>query len=167
MVAVMLENRLELLAILAALSKLGTIGALINTTRRGKVLAHSLNLVEPGFQLVGGELLAAFDEIAEHLDRELPAYAAPLFIRRLGEVATTGTFKYQKSELPKSPTTPRAWTSPCWSACPPATASRCSRRRCTRPSWTSGCVSESWPGGTANPAQPRFAAPATVRRRRS
>ncbi len=44
-VAVMLENRVELLAILAALAKLGAIGALVNTTQRGKVLVHSLNLV--------------------------------------------------------------------------------------------------------------------------
>ncbi|WP_162963027.1 AMP-binding protein, partial [Pseudomonas aeruginosa] len=42
-VAVMLENRVELLAILAALAKLGAIGALVNTTQRGKVLVHSLN----------------------------------------------------------------------------------------------------------------------------
>jgi citronellyl-CoA synthetase len=67
-VAVMLENRLELLAILAALSKLGAVGALVNTTQRGKVLAHSLNLVKPGFMLIGDELLAAFDEVAGQLD---------------------------------------------------------------------------------------------------
>ncbi|MBA4243766.1 MAG: long-chain-acyl-CoA synthetase [Pseudomonas sp.] len=66
-VAVMLENRLELLAILAALSKLGAVGALINTTQRGKVLAHSFNLVKPGFLVIGDELLGAFEEIAAQL----------------------------------------------------------------------------------------------------
>ncbi len=66
-VAVMLENRLELLATLAALSKLGAVAALINTTQRGKVLAHSFNLVKPGFLVIGDELLGAFDEIAEQL----------------------------------------------------------------------------------------------------
>lgn len=69
-VAVMLENRLELLAILAALSKLGAVGALINTTQRGKVLAHSFNLVEPGFLVIGDELLGAFDEIAAQLHNQ-------------------------------------------------------------------------------------------------
>lgn len=59
-VAVMLENRLELLAILAALSKLGAVGALINTTQRGKVLAHSFNLVNPGFLVIGDELPGRF-----------------------------------------------------------------------------------------------------------
>ncbi|NMZ69379.1 citronellyl-CoA synthetase [Pseudomonas peli] len=74
-VAVMLENRLELLAILAALSKLGAVGALVNTTQRGKVLAHSLNLVKPGFMLIGEELLTAFNEIAEQLDNpQTPRY---------------------------------------------------------------------------------------------
>ncbi|HEX5841710.1 MAG TPA: long-chain-acyl-CoA synthetase, partial [Pseudomonas sp.] len=74
-VAVMLENRLELLAILAALSKLGAVGALVNTTQRGKVLAHSLNLVKPGFMLIGEELLTAFAEVAEQLDNpQTPRY---------------------------------------------------------------------------------------------
>lgn len=73
--AVMLENRLELLAILAALSKLGAVGALVNTTQRGKVLAHSLNLVKPGFMLIGEELLVAFNEVAEQLDNpQTPHY---------------------------------------------------------------------------------------------
>lgn len=35
-VAVLVENRLELLAVLAALTKLGAIGALLNTTQRGR-----------------------------------------------------------------------------------------------------------------------------------
>ncbi|WP_457787407.1 long-chain-acyl-CoA synthetase [Pseudomonas sp. PL-6] len=74
-VAVMLENRLELLAILAALSKLGAVGALVNTTQRGKVLAHSLNLVKPGFLVVGAELQAAFAEVAGQLDNpDAPRY---------------------------------------------------------------------------------------------
>jgi citronellyl-CoA synthetase len=74
-VAVMLENRLELLACLAALSKLGAVGALVNTTQRGKVLAHSLNLVKPGFMLIGEELLTAFNDVAEQLDKpQTPRY---------------------------------------------------------------------------------------------
>jgi citronellyl-CoA synthetase len=68
-VAVILENRLELLAILAALSKLGAVGALVNTSQRGKVLAHSLNLVKPGCIVVGSELLNAFDDVAALLDK--------------------------------------------------------------------------------------------------
>lgn len=66
-VAVMLENRLELLALLAALAKLGAIGALINTTQRGKVLTHSLNLVKPSFFVVGDEMLEAFESVRSEL----------------------------------------------------------------------------------------------------
>ena len=62
-VAVMLENRLEQLVLLAALAKLGAVGALINTTQRGKVLTHSLNLAKPSFFVIGEELLQAFVEV--------------------------------------------------------------------------------------------------------
>ena len=37
--------------------------------------------------------------LAEYLDKAMPAYAAPLFIRLLTEVDVTGTFKYKKSDL--------------------------------------------------------------------
>ena len=67
-VAVMLENRLEQLALLAALAKLGAIGALINTTQRGQVLVHSLNLVKPAFFVIGEELLDAFNEVRKSVD---------------------------------------------------------------------------------------------------
>ena len=40
-----------------------------------------------------------FSALARYLDHELPAYAAPLFIRLLAEVETTGTFKYKKTDL--------------------------------------------------------------------
>lgn len=66
-VAVMLENRVELLAILAALAKLGAIGALVNTTQRGKVLVHSLNLVKPGHFVVGEELREVFEEVCQEV----------------------------------------------------------------------------------------------------
>jgi fatty-acyl-CoA synthase len=39
--------------------------------------------------------------LAEHVDRSLPAYARPLFIRIQPVAETTGTFKYRKVELVK------------------------------------------------------------------
>ncbi|HLA31425.1 MAG TPA: long-chain-acyl-CoA synthetase, partial [Pseudomonas sp.] len=45
----------------------------------------------------GAELDGA--ALAAHLDSELPVYAAPLFIRLLSKVETTGTFKYKKTDL--------------------------------------------------------------------
>ena len=67
-VAVMLENRLEQLALLAALAKLGAISALINTSQRDKVLVHSLNLVKPSFFVIGEELFAAFKEVRKSVE---------------------------------------------------------------------------------------------------
>lgn len=80
-VAVMLENCLELLAILAALSKLG---ALINTTQHGKVLAHSFNLVKTGLLVSGDELR--------------PSIWAK-FKQHFGAEQITGTVKYKKTNL--------------------------------------------------------------------
>ncbi|HWU15432.1 MAG TPA: long-chain-acyl-CoA synthetase, partial [Caulobacter sp.] len=37
--------------------------------------------------------------LAEYVDRELPAYARPLFVRLQPEIETTGTFKYRKIDL--------------------------------------------------------------------
>ncbi|MDH4872892.1 long-chain-acyl-CoA synthetase [Pseudomonas sp. BN515] len=67
-VAVMLENRIEVLAVLGALAKLGAIAALVNTTQRGKVLSHSLNLVKARHFVVGEELRGAFDEVRAELE---------------------------------------------------------------------------------------------------
>lgn len=67
-VAVMMENRLEILAVLAALAKLGAIGALVNTAQRGQVLAYSLNLVKPSHYVIGEELAQAFVEVETQLN---------------------------------------------------------------------------------------------------
>jgi len=37
--------------------------------------------------------------LAEYVDRELPAYARPIFVRLQREIETTGTFKYRKIDL--------------------------------------------------------------------
>ncbi|ALL12922.1 long-chain-acyl-CoA synthetase [Caulobacter henricii] len=37
--------------------------------------------------------------LAEHVDRELPTYARPIFVRLQREIETTGTFKYRKIDL--------------------------------------------------------------------
>ena len=52
--------------------------------------------------------------LAAHLDAELPVYAAPLFIRLLGEVETTGTFKYKKADLKQAAYDPTRVQEPLW-----------------------------------------------------
>ncbi|KQY27472.1 long-chain acyl-CoA synthetase [Caulobacter sp. Root1455] len=55
----------------------------------GKAGMASL-VVEPEFEIAA---------LAEYVDRELPVYARPIFVRLQPEIETTGTFKYRKIDL--------------------------------------------------------------------
>ena len=79
-VALMFENRFELLAGVVACAKLGAVSALINSSQRGRVLTHSISLASPRMVLVGEELLDAFTEIAAEV--ALPAEACHYFADR-------------------------------------------------------------------------------------
>ena len=79
-VALMFENRFELLAGVVACAKLGAVSALINSSQRGRVLAHSISLASPRMVLVGEELQDAFTEIAAEV--ALPADACHYFADR-------------------------------------------------------------------------------------
>jgi citronellyl-CoA synthetase len=57
--AVFIENRPELLVCIAALTKIGGVAALINTSLRGAALRHSLTVVEAERVIVGAELFDA------------------------------------------------------------------------------------------------------------
>ena len=70
-VAILMENRPEVLACVAAAVKLGAIAAMLNHNQRGEVLAHSLNLTRPKIVVVGAECREAlestpFNPQAEH-----------------------------------------------------------------------------------------------------
>ncbi|HEX5382843.1 MAG TPA: AMP-binding protein, partial [Acinetobacter sp.] len=67
-IAVMVENRPELVTSVLALAKIGVTAALVNTSQVGKVLAHSINLVNPIALIVGEECRAAVDEIRQELN---------------------------------------------------------------------------------------------------
>ena len=66
-IAVMIENRSELVACIVALAKIGVTAALVNTSQVGKVLAHSINLVNPIAVIVGEECRVAVDDIRNEL----------------------------------------------------------------------------------------------------
>ena len=66
-IAVMVENRPELIATIVALAKIGVTIALVNTSQVGKVLAHSINLVNPIAVIAGEEVRAAIDEARPEL----------------------------------------------------------------------------------------------------
>lgn len=66
-IAVMVENRAELIATVIGLAKIGVTSALVNTSQVGKVLAHSVNLVKPIAIIVGDECRAAIDDIRSEI----------------------------------------------------------------------------------------------------
>ncbi|WP_288383938.1 long-chain-acyl-CoA synthetase [Acinetobacter soli] len=67
-IAVMLENRSELLATVISLAKIGVTIALVNTSQTGKVLSHSINLVKPIALIFGDEVHHCIDEIRADLN---------------------------------------------------------------------------------------------------
>lgn len=67
-VALMVENRPEMVTSVIGLAKLGVTIALLNTSQVGKVLAHSINLVKPIAVIVGDECHAAVAEIRDELN---------------------------------------------------------------------------------------------------
>ncbi|MDX1450927.1 MAG: long-chain-acyl-CoA synthetase [Oleiphilaceae bacterium] len=68
--AVFIENRPELLAIVLGLAKVGAIPALLNTSQRGRVLVHSIQLVEPCGLVVGQELVSAITDVEGELSHQ-------------------------------------------------------------------------------------------------
>ncbi len=70
-VAVVLENRPELLFVVAAAAKLGAVAGMVNVNQRGEVLAHSLGLIKPDLAVVGSECAAAVDALGDALPGSL------------------------------------------------------------------------------------------------
>ncbi|MEO6698402.1 MAG: long-chain-acyl-CoA synthetase [Paraperlucidibaca sp.] len=64
---VLIENRPELLVTVLGLAKIGVVSALVNTSQTGKVLTHSINLVEPKAIIVGAECVQAVNDVEADL----------------------------------------------------------------------------------------------------
>ena len=62
-VAILVENRPELLAIVLACAKIGAVGAMLNTSQKGRVLTHSISLVNPVLIVAGEECVDAYEAI--------------------------------------------------------------------------------------------------------
>lgn len=67
-VAILMNNRPALLAVVAATSKLGAVAAVLNTQQRRDVLAHSLGCVTPRLHVIGAELVEVFEEARAQID---------------------------------------------------------------------------------------------------
>ncbi len=66
-VGVFVPNSPELLAAITGLNKIGVIAALVNTSQRQAVLQHSFEMVSPKANIIGEDLLTAFNEIKQEL----------------------------------------------------------------------------------------------------
>ncbi|MCZ6852880.1 MAG: long-chain-acyl-CoA synthetase [Gammaproteobacteria bacterium] len=100
-VSLFMENRIEFLAILVALNKLGIIIGLINTNLRGRPLVHCITVTQSKKCIVGGELASALAEVKAELSlREGNDYyfvpdqasdTAPNWAQDLNEISTGST----------------------------------------------------------------------------
>ena len=67
-VAILIENRPELLATVLACSKIGAVSAMLNTSQKGKVLTHSINLIKPKLIVAGEECLNSYEAIRQDIE---------------------------------------------------------------------------------------------------
>ncbi|MBA1148692.1 long-chain-acyl-CoA synthetase [Ectothiorhodospiraceae bacterium WFHF3C12] len=70
-VALLMENRADLLVLAAGTVKLGGVGVMLNHQQRGDVLAHSLHVTEPSALVVGRECRQAFESVRDRLPGRL------------------------------------------------------------------------------------------------
>ncbi|GGY33803.1 putative fatty-acid-CoA ligase FadD [Bacterioplanes sanyensis] len=70
-VGILLENRPETLIAVLATVKLGAIAAMLNTSQRGEVLLHSINLVKPKLIICGEEVVEHLSTVESQLPVEL------------------------------------------------------------------------------------------------
>lgn len=84
-VAVLLENRPEIIFAVAGAVKIGAIAAVVNTKQRKQVLQHSFGLCDPKIYVIGEELYDAFREVRGELARATPERV--LFVPDSGELA--------------------------------------------------------------------------------
>ncbi|MAI56520.1 MAG: long-chain-acyl-CoA synthetase [Gammaproteobacteria bacterium] len=67
-VSVFMENRIEYMAMLVAMNKLGVIGGLLNTNLTGRSLAHCIKVAKSVACIVGEERITEFAEVKEETD---------------------------------------------------------------------------------------------------
>ncbi|GAB5451706.1 MAG: long-chain-acyl-CoA synthetase [Halioglobus sp.] len=84
-VSLLMENRIEFLAAIIAMNKLGIIGALINTNLTGRSLSHCISITESKACIVGEERIEAIDGVRG--DASLSDVAHYLFVPDAGEQA--------------------------------------------------------------------------------
>ncbi|MBK9327829.1 MAG: long-chain-acyl-CoA synthetase [Sphingobacteriales bacterium] len=100
-VAVLVENRPEILAISMAMAKIGGIAALLNTAQKHKPLIHSIRLANPKLILVGSELIDHFLEIRDELKETAnQVQLVPHLTLKTPKIPAINEFDIQSSAFP-------------------------------------------------------------------
>ena len=112
-VAILMENRAEVLMIVAAVLKLGAVAGMLNHQQRGDVLSHSIKLTQAKLVIVGQESVDALastafrpgsgDAIAYFWEGEGAAPEGFTALRPLAEKASTENLPQTAQILLKSP----------------------------------------------------------------
>lgn len=90
-IAINIENRTECLISVLAVVKVGAIAAMLNTSQRGEVLLHSINLVKPKMMLIGEEQLETVSTVIEDLDADLKTQLH--YLEDTGEIPCPNHYK--------------------------------------------------------------------------
>jgi len=101
-VSLMMENRIEFLTALVAISKLGAISALINTNLRGRPLQHCVSITQSKACVFGEELTVALAEVKSQLD--LTEGRDYLFVADRGDSAAPNWAADLDAEAARQPT---------------------------------------------------------------
>ncbi len=99
-VAVLLENRPEVLFVVGGIVKLGAIAAVVNTKQRGKVLAHSFTVAKPSAYVIGEELWDAFAEVRDTIGG--PSADQVLWLRETDRATQPGAVTDAAPEIAKA-----------------------------------------------------------------
>ena len=108
--AVMLRGRAA--SVLAACDAGVNIVDLAIASMSGSTSQPNLNSVVAALQHTPRDTGLDLDALSAHLQRCLPAYARPLFLRLRGEMDVTSTFKHAKSDLAREGYDPGATSDP-------------------------------------------------------
>ena len=91
-IGILLENRVEFIALWLGLSKLGVIIPLLNTNLRKTALQHSINVSKCQALIYGADFTDAISDIIDSLDPKFPLY-------RIGSLPNSKTSKLNDNDL--------------------------------------------------------------------
>ena len=101
-VAILMENRPETLAMVTATVKLGAVAGMLNHAQRGKVLEHSLKLLDAKVLVLGEECQAAIDSLETPLAKDTVVLWSGSGKTPKGRINLESEIKLQPAHNPKS-----------------------------------------------------------------